>query len=129
MGVKKSNLDRKFDRNSLYRGSTVQNYVLATVDDDAFGHESCFQHALFGVVSAPAEQAGRLDTEIPDLLRMIVHVAISVLLHQGLIAFLDFLNTTRIEQRHVLGEILEAMRLWHLISQLEIAVFVMRLRS
>ena len=53
--------------------------VLGAVDDDLLWHDPLLEHALLGVLPAAAEEAGRLDAEVADLLLVPVDEAEPVL--------------------------------------------------
>jgi len=71
--------------------------VLATVNYDILRHDTAFQHALLWVVTATAEQAGRLNLEVADLLFVPVDDAESILLLDFLVRHLYCLPAT---ERH-----------------------------
>lgn len=83
-------ISESFSRLSSARASRL--LLLAAVDDDVLGANASFQHAHLRVVSSTPEQPGRFDSEVSDAFFVVVHQAVSVLLHQPLVLLFDFLQ-------------------------------------
>jgi hypothetical protein len=70
----------------------VMKNSLAAVDAHVLWHNTPLQHALLGVVATTAEQTGRLNLEVADLLLVAVDDAETKFFHNGIIGFLDLLS-------------------------------------